>query len=98
MITKQTFDKLYDNLSIILGNLCANDYKQANSGKRRTTKTGRKVHISYSLSDESLEAKETLDLLCKHGESMDLAIEEIIKGYIMRIRLLFPSYLERPAS
>lgn len=97
MMNIETVKKLHDRVNNILANLAYNDYKEAYNKsdrciKGKYTKSGReRVFKGYSLSDNTMEARKMLELIYN---DMTREEEETIKGYIMRIRLLTPEYLE----
>lgn len=89
MLNKETVSKLYKRVDNILANLAYQDWWNTNhhtNGKRKSKK-----HIPYSLSAETEEALEILKLI---NDNMNKEIEETVKGFIMRWRLLKPEYID----
>ncbi|WP_368900809.1 hypothetical protein [Oceanobacillus oncorhynchi] len=71
-------ESLIRKVHIVVGELANKDYLKAN-----TNKQGRlyKKHVPYSLSQETEQAKEILDLLYKNEVTKE--DEERIKGYLL---------------
>ena len=77
-------------------NICS-FYAMQDYLKASTDKHGRryKVHHPYTLGSDALEAKQAVDLCHKaaYENQMDRKTEEVIKGYVMKIRFINPAAL-----
>lgn len=90
MIVQNNIDNLYK----ISSNLSMKDYLQMNP-----IKNGKKVykkHRPYSLSDETIEAKNLYGIAIK--SEVTIQEEEQIKGYLLKIRIVQPELLEENAN
>lgn len=89
MTTTATISHLLKTCENICSYYAMQDYLKAN-----TDKNGRqyKRYHPYALGDETLEAKQAVDLCHKAAcdGQMDRKTEEVIKGYIMKICFINP--------
>lgn len=91
-MTKKSHLKAKIDLYNITANLSYKDYIQANfkNGKKKSKK-----HIPYSLSDDTLQAKELYDLVfCTKAEDITLEQEELLKFHLLNYRLNRTELLE----
>ena len=89
MITANNIDMLYK----IASNLSAADYQSAlNSYKQHRTKI-RFGDFSYSLSGETLEARDYYGIAC--GRNITVEQEEQIKAYLLKVRFSRPDLIEK---
>jgi len=89
MITEQNKDNLYR----ITSNLSFSDYQIALNRYKQHHKNIRYADFSYSLSSETIEAKEFYGMACKQDITIDQ--EEEIKAYLLKIRLAYPDLWEQ---
>lgn len=90
-MTEQAIEKARKDLQGIISNLAYSDYKQANPKPRKNI-TGRPKNKPYTLSGDTQEALDVLNLTYKtHITAED---ERIIKGYLLPFRVLRREYLE----
>lgn len=92
MITQTNIDNLYK----ISSNLSMKDYLIMNP-KDKNGKPKYRTHRPYSLSDETIEATELLKIAYKE-QDVTIEEEEQIKGYLLKIKMLYPELLEENAN
>lgn len=98
MLNKETVNTLYKRAENILANLSYEDFWKVNKNSPRVKKgkftpSGKeRKWLPYSLSEETLECKEIIQLIL--SDNITREQEEKIKGFILKYRLLKPEYLE----
>lgn len=92
-MTHQSLIKAKIDLYNIIANLSMNDYMQSNyrNGKRINKK-----HIPYSLSSETLEAKEYYHIVYTAKEESNITAEqeESIKAYLLPFRTFRTEFIQ----
>lgn len=92
MFTEQALVKARIDLYNIVANHARNDYMQANykNGKKKSKK-----HIPYTLSQDTVTAKEYYTMvLCNEIEDITREQEEVIKYYLLSFRLVRTEYIK----
>lgn len=93
MFTQQALIKAKIDLYNIVANFSMQDYTKANYNKYGKRK--RKKHIPYSLSMETLEAKEMYNIVFFGDvDTITTEEEEKVKAYLLTFRLHRQSYLQ----
>ena len=88
MITEKNIDNLYR----ITSNLSFRDYKNSLESYRQHHKRIKWGDFSYSLSGETLEARDYYGMACNHDVTREQ--EEAIKAYLLKIRYSQPELME----